>query len=322
MLTGARISAQRKRIGSRKIEKIVDRCLQEEPGRRWQSAIELEHELSAVAGGTALWKVAAAVSVAVLAVSAGAYFYFHRAPKLTDKDTIVLADFDNKTRDPVFDDTLRQGLSFELQQSPFLSLISDQRVQQTLALMGQPKGARLTPEIAQQVCERTACAAILEGSIANLGSEYVLELRAKDGITEKASGSRCRSRRQGEKTSSTRSAGSRASSEPGWANRWRPFEATQCRLPLQTTPSLEALKAYSAGNKVQTVPAARGHTFFRRAALGNRSSICDSAGHVAGLCWLSRRSHRLSAVGSERYESLAIARSRQRLRKIFYRFCV
>ncbi len=77
-------------------------------------------------------------------------------PKLTDKDTIVLADFDNKTGDPVFDDTLRQGLSVELQQSPFLSLISDSQVQQTLALMGQPKDARLTPEIAQQVCERTA----------------------------------------------------------------------------------------------------------------------------------------------------------------------
>ena len=101
-------------------------------------------------------------------------------PKLTDKDTIVLADFDNKTGDPVFDDTLRQGLSVELQQSPFLSLISDQQVQQTLALMGQPKDARLTPEIARQICERTGSAAILEGSIASLGSQYVLGLRAKN----------------------------------------------------------------------------------------------------------------------------------------------
>ena len=95
-------------------------------------------------------------------------------PKLTEKDTIVLADFDNKTGDPVFDDTLRQGLSVELQQSPFLTLISDSKVQQTLALMGQPKEARLTPEIAQQICERTASAAVLEGSIARLGSQYVL----------------------------------------------------------------------------------------------------------------------------------------------------
>src|SRR5262249_31770354 len=111
---------------------------------------------------------------------AGTYFYLHRTPKLTDKDTIVLADFDNKTGDPVFDDTLRQGLSVELQQSPFLSLVSDTQVQRTLALMGKPKDARLTPDIAQQICERTGSAAILEGSIASLGSQYVVGLRAMD----------------------------------------------------------------------------------------------------------------------------------------------
>jgi hypothetical protein len=94
--------------------------------------------------------------------------------KLTDKDTLVLADFDNKTGDPVFDDTLRQGLSVELQQSPFLTLISDRKIQQTLALMRQPKDARLNSEVAQQICERTASAAVLEGSIASVGSQYVL----------------------------------------------------------------------------------------------------------------------------------------------------
>ena len=80
----------------------------------------------------------------------------------------------------MFDDTLRQGLSVQLQQSPFLSLISDQEIQQTLALMGQPKDARLTAEIAQQLCERTASAAVLDGSIASLGSQYVLGLRARN----------------------------------------------------------------------------------------------------------------------------------------------
>src|SRR5206468_724426 len=101
-------------------------------------------------------------------------------PKLTDKDTIVLADFDNKTGDPVFEDTLRQGLSVELQQSPFLSLISDRQLQQQLALIGQPKEARLTSDVAQQICERTASAIVLEGSIARLGSQYVLGLRASN----------------------------------------------------------------------------------------------------------------------------------------------
>ena len=126
------------------------------------------------------WKVIVPAAAALLALSVAGYFYLHRPPTLTDKDTIVLADFDNKTGDPVFDDTLRQGLSVELQQSPFLSLISDRQVQQELALMGQPKEARLTPDVAQQICERTASAVVLEGSIASLGSQYVLGLRARN----------------------------------------------------------------------------------------------------------------------------------------------
>src|SRR5260370_10112428 len=101
-------------------------------------------------------------------------------PKLTGKDTIVLADFVNKTGDPVFDDTLRQGLAVELQQSPFLTLISDGKVQEERRLMGQRKDVRLTSEIAQQVCKRTASAAVLEGSITLVGSQYVLGLRAKN----------------------------------------------------------------------------------------------------------------------------------------------
>src|SRR4029077_8002815 len=120
---------------SRGLEKIVSRCLEEDPSRRWQSAAELDRQLSAVARGPSLSKAGAAAAAGVLAASVGVYFYLHRAPRLTDKDTIVLADFENKTGDPVFDDTLRQGLSVELQQSPFLSLIPDQQVQRTLALM-------------------------------------------------------------------------------------------------------------------------------------------------------------------------------------------
>src|SRR5207249_3860239 len=104
-------------------------------------------------------------------------------PTLTDKDTIVLADFENKTGDPVFDDTLRQGLSVELQQSPFLELIADQQVQQTLGLMARPKDVRLTAEIAREICERTGSAAVLDGSITSLGAQYVLGLRARTCTT-------------------------------------------------------------------------------------------------------------------------------------------
>ena len=111
---------------------------------------------------------------------AGAFYFRSRqtAPRLTEKDTIVLTEFTNTTGEPVFDGTLRQGLSAQLEQSPFLNLLSDERVAQTLALMAQPKDARLTRELAREVCQRTASAASLEGSISSLGTQYVVGLRA------------------------------------------------------------------------------------------------------------------------------------------------
>ena len=140
------------------------------PGRIYLTRKLLRRHRMAVLGTTAgaAFLLLSGVTVWSLARASAA------RPKLTAKDTIVLADFDNKTGDPVFEDTLRQGLSVELQQSPYLALISDRTVQQTLTLMGQPKDARLTPEIAQQICERTGSAAVLEGSIARVGSQYVL----------------------------------------------------------------------------------------------------------------------------------------------------
>jgi len=119
-------------------------------------------------------------SAVILAIIAATAFhsYFRGTPELTDKDTVVLADFTNTTGDPVFDDALRQGLSAQLEQSPFLNLLSDQRIAQTLALMIKPKDSRLTHELAREVCQRTASAATIEGSIASLGSQYVLGLKA------------------------------------------------------------------------------------------------------------------------------------------------
>ncbi len=111
-------------------------------------------------------------------VAAAGYLYMHRAPKLSETDTIVLADFDNRTGDTVFDGALRQGLSAQLAQSPYLNLISDSRTAQTLALMGRPKDTQLTPELAREVCQRTASAAELDGSIAQIGTHYLLTLRA------------------------------------------------------------------------------------------------------------------------------------------------
>jgi serine/threonine protein kinase/tetratricopeptide (TPR) repeat protein len=178
------------------LERVIDKCLEKDRHLRYQHASEIRTDLQRLKRDTdsgrvtsraepavttvTRWNMIVPAAAALLALSVAAYFYLHRRPTLTEKDTIVLADFDNKTGDPVFNDTLRQGLSVELQQSPFLNVISERQVQQQLALMGQPKEARLTPEIAQQVCERTAGAAILEGSIASLGTQYVLGLRARN----------------------------------------------------------------------------------------------------------------------------------------------
>ena len=97
---------------------------------------------------------------------------------LTEKDTIVLADFTNTTGDPVFDGTLRQGLSVQLEQSPFLSIISDEEIQQALQLMDQKPDVKLLPQIAREVCVRTSSAADMEGSIAQIGSQYLLTVKA------------------------------------------------------------------------------------------------------------------------------------------------
>jgi TolB-like protein len=120
---------------------------------------------------------------AVLLLIAGIVSYrfaFPRSRTLTEKDAIVLADFANSTGDPVFDGTLRQGMTVQLEQSPFLSLISDERIQKTLTLMGQPPDAPLTPARGREVCERSGSAAVLDGTIAAIGSQYVLGLKATD----------------------------------------------------------------------------------------------------------------------------------------------
>ena len=124
------------------------------------------------------WTLLASAALIVAAVAAGAYLYTHRGPKLTGQGSIVLADFTNTTGDAVFDGALRQGLAAQLAQSPFLHILSDRQVQQTLQYMGQPATARVTNELARQVCQRTQSVAVMEGSIAQIGNTYNLILNA------------------------------------------------------------------------------------------------------------------------------------------------
>ena len=122
--------------------------------------------------------VPAAVLIVVGLVAGGLYFRSRSATTLTEKDSIVLADFVNTTGDPVFDDTLKQGLSVQLSQSPFLNLLPDERVSETLNLMGRASGERLTQEVAREICVRSNSKAMLAGSISSLGSQYVIGLKA------------------------------------------------------------------------------------------------------------------------------------------------
>ena len=195
------------------------------------------------------WKLIIPAIMAVVALSCAGYFYLRRTPKLTDKDTIVLADFNNTTGDAVFDGTLRQGLAVQLEQSPFLSLISEERIQQVLRLMGKPADTRLTPEIAREICERTASAAVLDGSIASLGSQYVLGLRAEDCRTgDVLAEQQVQAARKEDVLNALGQIASKFRTRVGESL----TTVNKYDVPLAeaTTPSLEALKAFSAGWQV------------------------------------------------------------------------
>ena len=244
MLVGTRVGPNRRRIAPGKLERIVNRCLEEDPARRWQSAAELQRELAAVSLPRRRLSLAVAL-IAIVASCVAAYVYLHRPPKLTAKDTIVLADFENKTGDPVFDQTLRQGLAVQFEQSSFLTVVSEQSIAQALHFMNRPAGTALGPEVAREICQRTGSAAVLDGSITGVGNQYVLWLRARN----------CRSgdvlaqeQAVAEKKEAVLSALSRISAQI--RTRLGESLATiqdHSTLEQATTSSLEALKAYTAG---------------------------------------------------------------------------
>lgn len=254
MLTGAKCGPGRRRLTSRRLERMVSRCLQEDPARRWQSAVELRRECAAaLAAGTHAKRNAVAIALAavfVLALGVGGWLRFaYETPALTDKDTIVLANFTNTTGDPVFDGTLRQGLSVQLEQSPFLSIVPDAQIRQTLELMGRKPDTRLTPDIARELCQRTGSAAVIEGSIARIGTPYLLTLRAVDCASGESLASA--EAQAGDKNHVLDALGRTASEmreKLGESlSTVRKFDAP---LEQATTPSLEALKAYSAGHAI------------------------------------------------------------------------
>jgi tetratricopeptide (TPR) repeat protein len=246
MLAGSRITSRRRRLPSRKLEKIISRCLEEVPGRRWQSVAELERELCSVTAAVLPWKMVSAAAIA-LALTAAAYFYYsHRPRALADQDTVVLADFVNNTGDPIFDGTLRQGLAIQLEQSPFLKIMDDDQVQRILRLMSFPAGARITSQAAREICVRAGGAATIDGIIASLGKTYVITLQAvacQDGSTLAREQVPAQDKEHVLKTLGTAATAMRAK----LGESLNSIQKLNRPLEEATTASLEALESYSAG---------------------------------------------------------------------------
>ncbi len=197
------------------------------------------------------WPILAGSAVVLIAalVAAGLYYRSHRNRLLTDKDTVVVADFDNKTGDAVFDDTLKTALTVALNQSPFLNVLSDNKVAATLKLMTLPVNTKLTPEVARELCMRVGSKAYIAGSIANLGNEYVLALKAVNCQSGEMLGQEQVTANGKEKVlNAMGSAAAKLRVQLGESL----ATVQKFDVPLQnaTTSSLEALQAYSTGVKI------------------------------------------------------------------------
>jgi len=266
------------------IEAVIDRALEKDRDLRYQRAAEIHSDLQQLKRESDSSHSATVVrtkpvdakrrlilsSIAVIAVVVvgaaliAGYLSSRRTTILTDKDTIVLADFSNTTGDAVFDDTLKQAMAAKLQQSPFLNILSERRARQTLKEMGRSPDQRLTPDVAPEVCQRTGSNAVIESSIASLGSQYVLGLNAVNCQTgDSLVRQEVRAEKKEEVLGVLDDATSKLREKLGES--LSTVQKYDTPIIEATTPSLDALKAFSLGMKAFNHQNTDAIVFFQRA---------------------------------------------------------
>jgi len=262
--------------------------------------------------GRKLWKVMVPAAVILVAVAIAGAFYFRSpltAHGLTEKDTIVLADFANSTGDAVFDDTLKQALATELQQSPFFNILSDRKVSETLKLMGRAADQHLDEKAALDLCQRTGSKAALAGSIASLGTQYVVGLNALNCQTgDSLARAEAEAARKEEVLKALGQAATKLREKVGES--LSSIQKFDTPLEQATTPSLEALKVYSLAWKTRYAKGdAAALPLFKRAveldpnfavAYSSLAAVYTSLGEVDLSADCARKAYQLRDKVSER----------------------